>query len=58
MWKEKINCLESEFSTNLSPMGWPGIYSGCFSQLDGDKDSFLLDGGSSSLITIRLIKDN
>ena len=36
--KEKINCLESEFSAYLSPTGWPGIYSGGFSQLDGDKD--------------------
>ena len=26
----------------LSPMGWPSIYSVCFSQLVG-KDSFLLD---------------
>ena len=33
----------------LSPMGRPGIYSICFSQLDGDKDSFLLDGGFLSL---------
>ena len=30
-------------SVYLSPMGWPGIYSICFSQLDGDKDSLLLD---------------
>ena len=29
--EEKINCLESEFSTYLSPTGWPGIYSGGFS---------------------------
>ena len=28
-------------STYLSPMGWPGIYSICFSQLDGDKDSLI-----------------
>ena len=39
-------------------MGWPGIYSICFSQLDGDKDSLLLDGGFSFLITVRLIRDN
>ena len=39
-------------------MGWPGIYSICFSQLDGDKDSFLLDRGFSFLIAIRLIRDN
>ena len=56
--KEKINCLESEFSTYLSPMGWPGIYSRCFSRLDGDKDSLLLDGGFSFLIAVRLIRDN
>ena len=42
----------------LSPMGWPGIYSVCFSQLDGDKDFLLLDGGFSFLIAIRLIRDN
>ena len=38
-------------------MGWPGIYNICFSQLDGDKDSLLLDGGFSFLIIVRLIKD-
>ena len=38
-------------------MGWPGIYSICFSQLDGDKDSLLLDGGFSFLIAVRLIRD-
>ena len=27
----------------LSPMGWPDIYSICFSQLEGSKDSFPLD---------------
>ena len=42
----------------LSPMGWPGIYSICFSQLDGDKDSLLLDEGFSFLIVVRLIRDN
>ena len=42
----------------LSPMGWPGIYNICFSQLDGDKDSLLLDGGFSFLIAVRLISDN
>ena len=56
--EEKINCLESEFSTYLSPTGWPGIYSGGFSQLDGDKDSLLLDEGFSFLIVERLIRDN
>ena len=39
-------------------MGWLGIYSRCFSQFDGDKDSLLLDGGSSFLIAVRLIRDN
>ena len=29
-----------------------------FSQLDGDKDSLLLDGGFSFLIVVRLIRDN
>ena len=56
--KEKINCLKDEFSAYLSPTGWSGIYSRCFSQLDNDKDSFLLDGGSSFLIAVRLIRDN
>ena len=45
-------------SVYLSPMGWPGIYSICFSQFYGDKDSLLLDGGFSFLIAIRLIRDN
>ena len=45
-------------SAYLSPMGWPGIYNICFSQLDGDKDSLLLDGGFSFLIAVRLIRDN
>ena len=39
-------------------MGWPGIYSICFSQLDCDKDSLLLDGGFSFHIPVRLIRDN
>ena len=56
--EEKINCLEGEFSAYLSPMGWPGIYSRCFSYLDGDKNSLLLDGGFSFLIDVRLIRDN
>ena len=56
--EEKINCLESEFSAYLSSMGWPGIYSKCFSRFDGDKDSLLLDGGFSFLIAVRLIRDN
>ena len=27
----------------LSPMGWPGIYSVCYSQLVGSMDSFPFD---------------
>ena len=45
-------------SAYLSPMGWPCIYSISFSQLDGDKDSLLLDGGFSFYIDVRLIRDN
>ena len=58
LMKEKINYLEGECSVYLSPMGWPGIYSICFSQLDGGKDSLSLDGGFSALIIIKLIRDN
>ena len=57
MMRENINCLEGECSTYLLPMGWPDIYSICFSQLDGDKDSLLLDEGFSFLIAVRLIRD-
>ena len=39
-------------------MGWPGIYSIGFSQLDDDTDSLLLDGEFSFLIVVRLIRDN
>ena len=39
-------------------MRWPSIYSICFSQLDGDKDSLLLDERFSFIIAIRLIRDN
>ena len=39
-------------------MGWLGIYSICFSQLDGDKDFLLLDGRFSFIIAVRLIRDN
>ena len=39
-------------------MGWPGIYSICFSQLDGDKDSFPLAGVFSTFIAIGLLRDN
>ena len=56
--KEKINCLEGECSAYLSPMGWPDIYSIRFSQLDGGKDSFPLDGVFYTFIAIGLIRDN
>ena len=39
-------------------MGWPGIYNICFSQLDGGKDSFPLDGVFSAFIATGLIRDN
>ena len=39
-------------------MEWHGVYSICFFQLDGDKDSLLLDEGFSFLIAVRLIRDN
>ena len=58
LMKEKINYLEGKCSAYLSPMGWPGIYSICFSQLDGGKDSLSLDGGFFALIAIRLLRDN
>ena len=56
-----INCLRNEvlcMSAYLSPTGWSGIYSICFSQFDGDKDSLLLDEGFSFLIDVILIRDN
>ena len=60
--EENINCLGNEVlvhkSAYLSPMEWPGIYSRCFSQFEGDKDSLLLDEGFSFLIAVRLIRDN
>ena len=56
--KEKINCLEGECSAYLLLMGWPGIYSICFSQLDGGKDSFPLDEIFFAFIVIGLIRDN
>ena len=58
LMKEKINRLEGECSAYLLPMGWPGIYSICFSQLDGGKDSFPLDEVFSAFIVIELIRDN
>ena len=39
-------------------MGWPDIYSICFSQLDDNKDSPSLDEGFSTFIAVRLIRDN
>ena len=39
-------------------MGWPGIYSICFSQLDGGKDSFPLYGVFYAFIAIGLLRDN
>ena len=56
--REKIDCLEVECFAYLSPTGWPGIYSICFSQLDGGKDSFALDGVFSVFIAIELLRDN
>ena len=60
--EENINYLGNEVlvhkSAYLSLMGWPGIYSIYFSQLDGDKDSLLLDGGFSFHIAVRLMRDN
>ena len=56
--REKIDCLEGKCFAYLSPIGWPGIYNIYFSQLDGGKDSLSLDGGSSVLIAIILIRDN
>ena len=50
--------MEGECSAYLSPIGWPGIYNICFSQLDGDKDYFSFDEVFSSFIAIGLIKDN
>ena len=60
--EDNINFLGNEVlvhkSAYLSPIGWPDIYSICFSQLEGDKDSLSLDGGFSVLIVVRLIRDN
>ena len=39
-------------------MGWPDIYSICFSQFDDDKDSFPLAGVFSAFIAIGLLRDN
>ena len=39
-------------------MGWLSIYSTCFSQLDGGRDSFPLDVIFSAFIVIGLIRDN
>ena len=45
------------FFAYLSPMGWLGIYNRCFSQLEGDKDSFPLDVIFSVFIDIGLNKE-
>ena len=64
-----MDCLEGECVAYLLPMGCPGIYSICYSQLEGSKDSFPLDGifptfidigfnkgyGNSSLLRIILL---
>ena len=42
----------------LLPMEWYGIYSIRFSQLDGGKDFFPLDGVFSAFIVIGLIRDS
>ena len=39
-------------------MGWPGIYSIYFFQMDGGKDSFPLAGLFSAFIAIGLLRDN
>ena len=39
-------------------MEWYGIYSTYFSQLDGGKDSFSLDGVFYAFIVIESIRDN
>ena len=39
-------------------MGWLGICSICFSQFDGNKDSFPLAGVFSAFIAIGLLRDN
>ena len=51
--KNRLTALGGECSTYLTPIGWPGIYSSCFSQLDDGKDSLLLDGGFLALIAVR-----
>ena len=38
-----MDCLEGECVAYLSPMGWPGIYSVYYSQLEDSKDSFPFD---------------
>ena len=58
MWRVKTNCLRGECSAYLSPLGWLDIYSICFSQLDGGKDYFPLDGVFSAFIVIGLLWDN
>ena len=51
--KNRLTTLGGECSAYLTPMGWPGIYSRFFSQLDDGKDSLLLDGGFFALIALK-----
>ena len=59
---ENINLLGNEVLVHkfacFSSIGWPSIYSICFSQLNRDKDSLLLDEVFSFLIAVILIRDN
>ena len=50
--REKTYCLGGECFAYLSPMGWPGIYSICYSQLEGSKDFFPFDRIFSAFIDI------
>ena len=58
--EENINCLGNEVLCICLRTfhRWGGLVCICFSQLDGDKDSLLLDKGFSFLIAVRLIRDN
>ena len=56
--ERKDRLLRGRSFAYLSPKGWPGIYSICFSQLNGGKDSFPLDEVFSAFIAIRLLRDN
>ena len=57
--ERKDQLLEGKCSAYLLLMGWPGIYSIYFSQLDGGKDSFPLDEVYfMPLLLSDLIRDN